>query len=202
MNDFWEDLTETPERDAVVTRRGLRISFSRKELTKFFGSLLGKRPLESMVGETAYWVLIPSLVAIYSFPILLFITKNVWYTLMSSLGLMMSMSLFNQFSYNFPINKYLVKPASSILAKLTINTLGAVLLYQAGTSLWLVVLPFIWWALNDFVPLIYLLSEMILIKAKTWMWNLADPDGVLRQVGIYWAKKYGLETNEHGKVLQ
>lgn len=202
MNDFWEDLTETPERDAVVTRRGLRISFNRKELTKFFGSLLGKRPLESMVGETAYWVLIPSLVAIYSFPILLFITKNVWYTLMSSLGLMMSMSLFNQFSYNFPINKYLVKPASSILAKLTINTLGAVLLYQAGTSLWLVVLPFIWWALNDFVPLIYLASEMILIKAKTWMWNLADPDGVLRQVGIYWAKKYGLETNEHGKVLQ
>lgn len=201
LQEFWEDLMETPEKDALVTRRGLRISFSRKELTKFFGILLGKRSLECMVGETAYWVLIPSLVAIYSFPILLFITKNPWYTLMSSLGLMMSMSLFNQFSYNFTINKYLVKPASNILAKLTINALGAILLYQAGMSLWLVGLPFIWWALNDFIPVIYLLSEMVLIKIKSWMWNLADPDGVLRQVGIYWAKKYGMKTNEHGKVL-
>ncbi len=203
MNEFWEDLTDTPERDALVTKRGLRINFSRKELNRFFGSLLEKRPLECMVGETAHWVLIPSLVAVYSFPIILFITKNPWYTLMSSLGLMMSMSLFNQFSYNYNINKYLVKPASSILAKLTINTVGAILLlYQAGTSLWLVFLPFIWWLLNDFVPVIYLLSEMFLIKIKAWMWNLADPDGVLRQVGVYWAKKYGLEINEYGKVLK
>lgn len=201
MNDFWEDIKETPERDALMTKRGLRISFSKKELTKYFGKLLEKHPLECMVGETAYWVLIPSLVAIYSFPIILFITKNPWYSLMASLGFMMSTSLFNQSSYNYTINKYFVRPAANILAKLTINIVGSVLLYQAGVSIWLVVLPFIWWLLNDFLPLIYLLSEMILMKFKTGMWNLADPDGVLRQVGIYWAKKYGLEVNENGKVL-
>lgn len=201
MNDFWEDIKETPERDALMTKRGLRISFSKKELTKYFGKLLAKHPLECMVGETAYWVLIPSLVAIYSFPIILFITKNPWYSLMASLGFMMSTSLFNQSSYNYTINKYFVRPAANILAKLTINIVGSVLLYQAGVSIWLVVLPFIWWLLNDFLPLIYLLSEMILMKFKAGMWNLADPDGVLRQVGIYWAKKYGLEVNENGKVL-
>lgn len=201
MNRFWEDLHETPQRDALVTKRGLRISFSRKELNEFFGKLLDKRPLECMVGETSFWVLIPSLVAIYSFPIILYITTNPWYTLMSSLGLMMSMSLFNQGSYNFKVNNYLVKPASNIIPKLLINLLGAISLYKIGANIWLVVMPFIWWVLNDFIPVVYLLTELLLIKAKTWMWKLADPDGVLRQVGIYWAKKYDLKVSENGKVL-
>ncbi len=201
MNGFWEDLNETSQKDALVTNRGLRISFSRKELNSFFGRLLEKRPLECMVGETSSWVLIPSLVAVYSFPIILYITNNPWYTLMSSLGLMISMSLFNQFSYNYKINNYLVKPASNIIPKLFINLLGAVFLYMTGADVWLAVLPFIWWALNDFVPIVYLITEILLIKAKTAMWNLSDPDGVLRQVGMYWAKKYDLKVNENGKVL-
>ncbi len=201
MNGFWEDLYETPQKDALVTKRGLRISFSQKELNDFFGKLLEKRPLEYMVGETSFWVLIPSLAAIYSFPILLCITGNPWYTLMSSLGLMISMSLFNQFSYNYNINNYLVKPASNIIPKLLINSLGSIFLYMTGADIWLTALPFIWWFLNDFVPVIYLLTEILLIKAKTLMWNLGDPDGVLRQVGIYWAKKYNLKTGENGKVL-
>jgi len=201
LSEFWQDINETPQKDALITGSGLRISFSRKELNDFFGKLLKKRELECMVGETASWVLIPSLVAIYSFPIILFITKNPWYSLMSSLGLMMSWSLFNQSSYNYKINKYLVKPGSSIIPKIIVNLFGATALYMSGASIWLVVLPFIWWVLNDFIPIIYLLSELILIKPKSWMWTLADPDGVLRQVGIYWAKKYGLEISETGKVL-
>lgn len=201
MKEFWEDFTESPNKDAVLTKRGLRISFGKKELQEYFGRLLDKRPLEYLIGETAYWVLIPSLSAIYSFPIILFITKNPLYTFMASLGLMMSMSLFNQSSYNYFINKYLVRPAASLLAKLTINFVGALLLYRADVSIWMVILPFIWWILNDFVPIIYLLSEFILMRFKMWMWNLADPDGVLRQVGIYWAKRYKLEVSKHGKVL-
>jgi hypothetical protein len=201
LKDFWEELTEAPEENAIFTKRGLKISFEKKELQNYFGRLLDKRPLECLIGETAYWVLIPSLAAIYSFPIVLFITKSPLYTLMASLGLMMSMSLFNQSSYNFFINKYLVRPAASLLAKLTINVVFAVLLYRADVSIWLVILPFIWWILNDFVPIIYVLSEFILMRIKMWMWNLADPDGVLRQVGIYWAKRYKMQTNKHGKVL-
>ncbi len=201
MNGFWEDLNETPQKDALLTKRGLRISFSKKELNDFFGKLLEKRPLECMVGETSFWVLIPSLAAIYSFPLILCITRNPWYTLMSSLGLMISMSLFNQFSYNYNVNNYLVKPASNILPKLLINSFGTVFLYMTGADIWLAALPFIWWFLNDFVPIIYLITELLLIKAKTLMWNLGDPDGVLKQVGIYWAKKYNLKTGENGKVL-
>ena len=199
--EFWEDLTDVPEQNAILTKRGLRISFGKKELQEYFGHLLDKRPLEYLVGETAYWVLIPSLSAIYSFPIILFVTKSPFYTFMASLGLMMSMSLFNQSSYNYIINRYLVRPAASLLAKLSINLVGAYLLYQADVAIWLVILPFIWWTLNDFVPLIYVLSEFILLRIKMWMWNLADPDGVLRQVGIYWAKKYNMEVTKHGKVL-
>ncbi len=107
----------------------------------------------------------------------------------------------NQGSYNFKVNNYLVKPASNIIPKLLINLLGAISLYKIGANIWLVVMPFIWWVLNDFIPVVYLLTELLLIKAKTWMWKLADPDGVLRQVGIYWAKKYYLKVSENGKVL-
>lgn len=200
MNEFWENLSEAPDKKALVTKRGLRISFSRKELTDFFGLLLEKRPLECMVGEAAYWVLIPSLVSIYSFPIALYFSNNPWYSLMAALGLLMSMSLFNQSSYNYTINKYLVKPASSMIPKFTVNFFSALLLNKSGSSIWLVMLPFIWWVLNDFLPVVYLVSELLLIKIKSWMWDLADPDGVLRQVGIYWAKKFDLTINENGRI--
>lgn len=202
MKLFWKEIIETPDKKAILTKGGLRINFSIKELQKFFGSLLDKHPLECMVAETSYWVLIPSLVSIYSFPIILLITLNPWYALMSSLGLLISMSLFNQSSYNYYINKYIVRPAASLAAKLAFYLIMLFLLNKSGVSGWLLALPLIWWIFNDFVPLIYLAIEMLLLKAKMWMWNLADPDGVLRQVGIYWAKKHGLKTNENGRVLE
>lgn len=201
MDDFWENLSETPDKKALVTKRGLRISFSRKELMDFFGVLLEKRPLECMVGEAAHWVLIPSLVSIYSFPVILYFSHNPWYSLMAALGLLMSMSIFNQSSYNYMINKYLVRPASSMIPKFAVNFTFALLLNRTGNDLWLVVLPFIWWIFNDFLPIVYLVSELLLIKIKSWMWNLADPDGVLRQVGIYWAKQFNLSINQNGKII-
>ncbi|MEA1962509.1 MAG: hypothetical protein U9N81_14800 [Bacillota bacterium] len=200
MNDFWEELNEAAGEDTLITKGGLTINFSRKELKEHFGILLDKRPLECMIGETAQWLLIPSLFAIYSFPVILFISNNLFYTIMASLGLMMSTSLFNQSSYNYAINKYLIKPAVSPIPKALINLVFAILLYRDGHNVWFLMSPFLWWILNDRIPLIYLLSELILLKAKGWMYNLADPDGVLRQVGIYWAKKYELDITKSGKV--
>lgn len=199
-HDFWEELRDVPGEDALLTKGGMKISFSRRELSDYFNILLEKRPLEILAGETAYWVLIPSLVAVYSFPVLLFITKKIGYSLLAALGLMMSMSLFNQSSYNYFINKYLVKPASSNIPKLLINMIFAILLYRNGYSILYALLPFIWYILVDRIPIIYLLSELLMLRVKTWMYNLADPDGVLRQVGWYWAKKHNLEQSETGRV--
>jgi len=201
LKEFWEDLNEVQGEDSLVTKGGLKIHFSRRELEEHFGLLLDKRPLETLVGETAYWLLIPALVSIYSFPIMLYISRNMFYSIMASVGLMMSTSLFNQFSYNYAVNNYLVKPAVHPIAKLLINFIFAVLLYRAEESLWYVITPFIWWILNDRIPIIYLVSELLMIKFKQWMYNLGDPDGVLRQAGIYWAKKYDLEATKSGKIL-
>jgi hypothetical protein len=201
VKEFWEEINEVPGEDALVTKGGLRINFSRRELKEHFGILLNQRPLELMIGETAYWLLIPSLVSIYSFPVILFISNSIFYSIMASLGLMMSTSLFNQGSYNHKVNSFLVKPATNIIPKLLINLVFAILLYRTGKDVWFLLIPFIWWILNDRIPLIYLLSELIMLKVKGWMYNLADPDGVLRQVGMYWAKKYDLEVTKSGKVL-
>lgn len=201
MKEFWEDLSEVPGEHSLVTKGGLKINFSRRELKAHFGLLLDKRPLEVLVGETAYWLLIPALVSVYSFPILLYISKSLFYTTMAALGLMMSTSLFNQFSYNHVINTYLVKPAVSPIAKLLVNLIFAILLYRAEGNVWYLLAPFVWWILNDRIPLIYLFSELLMIKFKKWMYNLGDPDGVLRQAGIYWANKYDLEVTKSGKIL-
>lgn len=194
MKDFCDQQIVMDNDDGLVTKDGLKISFSRKELSEHFGILLDKRPLECLVGETAYWLLIPSLAAIYSFPLILYISEKFLYTFMASLGLMMSTSLFNQNAYNYPINKYLIRPAAHPLAKTFFNLIFAVLLYQKGHNFWYVVTPFIWWILNDRIPLVYLLSELLMIRVKKLMYSLADPDGVLRRVAIYWAKKYHLVT--------
>ena len=201
MKEFWEDLNEVPSEDSLVTKGGLKINFSRRELKEHFGLLLDKRPLEVLVGETAYWLLIPALVSVYSFPILLYISKSLFYTTMAALGLMMSTSIFNQHSYNHVVNTYLVKPAVNPIAKLLVNSIFAVLLYRAEGNVWYLLAPFVWWILNDRIPLIYLLSELLMIKFKKWMYNLGDPDGVLRQAGIYWAKKYDLEVTKSGKII-
>jgi len=194
-------LNEVPGEDSLITKGGLKIHFSRKELREHFGLLLDKRPLEILVGETAYWLLIPALISIYSFPIILYISRNFFYTIMASIGLMMSTSLVNQGSYNHTVNTYLVKPAVNPIPKLLVNFIFGVLLYRAEGSFWYLLTPFIWWILNDRIPIIYLLSELLMIKFKNWMYNLGDPDGVLRQVGIYWAKKLDLEATKSGKIL-
>lgn len=200
MEDFYEELYEVDDQDAIKTKGGLYIAFSRKELSKYFGILLQKRSLEQMVGETAYWLLIPSIVGIYSFPIILFISKNFIYTLLASIGLLMSMSLFNQTSYNYFINRYIVRPLANPIPKALINAVFAILLFRADIGIWLAISPVIWWILNDRIPVIYLLLELLMLTIKGWLYKLADPDGVLRQVAIYWAKKHGLTINEDGKI--
>lgn len=201
MKEFWEEIHEIPGEEGIITKGGFRISFSRKEIERFFGVLLEKKKLEELLGETAYWLLIPSLVSIYSFPVILFISKNLLYTVLASLGLMMSMSLFNQSSYNYKINNYLVRPAVNPVPKFLINLVFAILMYRAGLGVWFLLLPFLWWILNDRIPLLYLISELIMIKVKSWMYTHADPEGVLKQVALYWAKQYNLSVSETGRIL-
>lgn len=202
MKEFYEDLYDLPEQNALKTKGGFFIGFSREELSSYFGLLLEKKSLEQMVGETVYWVLIPSIVSIYSYPIILFITGNLGYTLLASLGLLMSMSLFNQSSYNYSINRYLVRPLSNIVPKALFNILGSFLLFRTGHSTFISISPLIWWLLNDRIPLVYLVIELLMIKIKSRMYKLSDPDGVLRQVGIYWAKRYDFTITEDGQIIK
>jgi hypothetical protein len=195
MKDFCDTVIAQDNEDGLITKDGLKISFSRRELNKQFGVLLEKRPLECLIGETAYWLLIPSLAAIYSFPVILFISQKFFYTIMASLGLMMSTSLFNQNAYNYHINKYLIRPAAHPLVKTIFILIFAALVYQSTHNYWHVITPFIWWIFNDRIPLIYLISEMLMVKVKKLMYKLADPDGVLRRVAIYWVKKYKLSSS-------
>lgn len=200
MADFWQDLFDIPEEKALHIKGGLKIGFSRKELQDYFNILLDIRPLERLVGETACWVLIPSTLAIYSFPIMFWITKSLFLTCVGSFGFMMSFSLLNQSAYNYFINRYLVRFFAHIIPKVIFLIAAAIMLYQSNHNLFIAFFPFLWYLFIDRIPILYLLSELMLAKTKTWMYNLPDSDGVLRQVGWYWARKYRLTQSKSGKV--
>lgn len=201
MAEFWQDLTDVPQEGALQTKGGMKISHTRQELEEYFSILLESRSLEQLAGETAYWVLIPSIVAVYSFPVMLWITKSVGWAALGSFGLMMSFSLLNQSAYHYLINKYLIRPASHALPKLLFIAGLSLLLYQSERNLYVALFPLLWYVFIDRVPILYLLSELMLVKTKAWLYKLPDPDGVLRQVGWYWARKYGLRQSDSGKIL-
>jgi len=198
---FWQDVNDLPHEDAAQTKGGMKLSFSRQELENYFGVLLEERPLEQLVGETSIWVLIPTTISIYVFPIILLVTGSLTYSMLSSVGLMMSFSMLNQSSYNYKLNRYVVRPASHAIPKIIFAIGAGVALGQLGYSIWIALWPIFWYLLIDRIPIIYLLSELLMVKLKTWMYALPDPDGVLRQVGWYWAKKLSLRQNDTGKII-
>lgn len=200
MTDFWKDLFDIPEEKAIQIKGGMKIGFSRQELEDYFNILLEERPLERMAGEAACWVLIPSTAGVYSFPIILWVTQSLALASLGSLGFMMSFSLLNQGAYNYFINRYFIQILVHLIPKVLFLTAAALLLYKNGYSLLISLFPFLWYIFIDRIPVLYLISELFLAKTKGWMYKLPDPDGVLRQVGWYWARRYHLTQSESGRV--
>ena len=200
MADFWQDLFDIPEEKALQIKGGMKISFSRQELKDYFDILLDIRPLERLAGETACWVLIPSTTGVYSFSIIFWVTKSLVLASLGSLGFMMSFSLLNQGAYNYFINKDFVRVFVHLITKVLYLIAAALLLYKNGHTLFISLSPFLWYIFIDRIPILYLISELLVAKTKSWMYKLPDPDGVLRQVGWYWARRYHLTQSESGRV--
>lgn len=201
MADFWQEFTEIEHEHALQTQGGMKIGFSRQELEDYFNVLLEKRSLEQMIGETAYWVLIPSTIAVYSFPVLLLISNSLLWAVLGSFGFMMSFSVLNQSIYNYVFNRYIVRPVSHAVPKVMLMTASGVYFYWSGLGVITALFPLFWYFVIDRIPILYLLCELLLIKTKSWLYKLPDPDGVLRQVGWYWARKYKLAQNDSGRII-
>lgn len=201
MTDFWQDFTEIEHEHALQTQGGMKIGFSRQELEDYFNVLLEKRSLEQMIGETAYWVLIPSIIAVYSFPVLLFVSNSLLWAVLGSFGFMMSFSVLNQSMYNYVFNRYIVRPVSHAIPKVVVMILAGVYFYLNDMGIITALFPLFWYFIIDRIPILYLICELILIKTKSWLYKLPDPDGVLRQVGWHWARKYKLAQNDSGRII-
>lgn len=186
MGLFAVDYQNVPGQ-CVYAQGGLKFRADEEALRRYFSTILPHVSLNDLIGEAVFWVLLPSSLAIWTFPFLLYYQGSV-FALVVVIVLFLLVGIAHQYIYLKPLN-YLLFIFGNRLLQLAGYVVLAVIFIVAGSIANALIIGawFILFALGLGDLLLGLLP--ILFRGK--LFSLPQSDQVLRTVGIYYGAKFG-----------
>lgn len=176
----------------VYTQGGLKFRTDEDALRRYFAPILSYVSLKELIGEAVFWSMLPSALAIWVFPFLLY-TQGVLFAVITTIVLYLIAEIGHIIFYLKPLN-YIVFVLGNNLLSLVVYIIWVAILILSGSIVETVILGawFLFFALG--LNQIIFLFPLIPILAK--LFSLPPSDQVLRNIGWYYAKKLGIDPSK------
>jgi hypothetical protein len=181
----------------VIAQGGLKFRASEQSLRHYFAPILPFVSLNDLIGETVFWILMPSTIAIWAFPPLLYLTEFPW-ALVWMFGLYILLQVVHLLLYIKLLN-YVV----FILGNKVLQFIAYVVLVVAsaltGHIAWAIALAavFLFYA----VGVSEIFASILTFPMNRFV-GLPTSDQLLRLIGWYYGRKYTQDDPTTWKMFE
>lgn len=191
MGFFWVEYQNVPGQ-CVYAKGGLKFRADEDALLRYFAPILPYVSLNDLIGEAVFWILLPSILAIWTFPIFLY-SQGILFAIIATAVLYLIAEILTLIFYIKPLN-YLVFIFANPLLKVAAYIVWAIILILSGSILEAIILGiyFLFFAFG----LDVLMFGFLLIPLFVKLFSLAPSDQVLRNINWYYGRKFGLDPTE------
>ena len=172
----------------VIAQGGLKFRATEESLSHYFSSILPFVSLNDLIGEAVFWIIMPSTITLWIFPILIY-KQGLPLSLLWIVLLHVALYIIHLFIYVKPLN-YLVFVLANPFVEFS---------FYIITGIYFVYLGHISWAIAmGSVFIFYKVGlDVVLISALTFPINrfvgLPTSDALIKLIGWHYGRKY---TNE------
>jgi len=175
----------------VYAQGGLKFRADEEALSRYFAPILSYVSINDLIGEAVFWFLLPSTLAIWTFAFLLY-RQGILFALIATIVLYLFVVIGHMVLYIKPLN-YVVFILGNRLLQLVAYVVLAVILVLSGSILKVIILG--GWFLFFAVGLDQLIL-LPLISILRKFFSLPPSDQVLRNIGWYYARKFGIDPTQ------
>lgn len=181
MGLFAVEYQDVPGR-GVFAYGGLKFRASEQSLRRYFAPVLPFISLNDLIGEAVFWILMPSTIAIWTLPLLLYLKGLPW-ALIWTFGLYVLSHIVHLFVYIKPLN-YLVFILGKRMLQLVAYVVLAIVFAFTGHISWTITLAAVF--------LFYVVGlDVVFVSVLTLPLNsLPTSDQLLRLIGWHYGRKY------------
>lgn len=192
MELFWVNYQNVPGQ-CVYAKGGLKFRGDEKALCRYFAPILPYVSLNNLIGEAVFWSLLPSTLAIWTFPFLILYSQGILFAIVVAVALCLLLEVGHMTFYFKPLN-YLVFILANPLPQLVVYIVWAVILIRSASVGKFIVLG-VWFLFFKF-GFDKLIFSPLLISLNEAHFSLPPSDTVLRNIGWYYARKFGIDPSK------
>ena len=168
----------------VIARRGLKFHATQESLSRYFAPILPFVSLNDLLGEAVFWSLMPSTIAVWAFPVLLYL-YGPFFGVVLTLALQIVAEVADELVYIKSLNYFVFWGNATV--QFVAYVIMAVVCAFSGHVAWALVLAgvFIFYAsgLNE---VLFTLLGLVLAMFV----GLSQSDQLLRLIGWHYGRKY------------
>ena len=177
------------EGQGVIAQGGLRFRADEASLRRYFAEILPHVSLNDLIGEATFWLLLPSAIAFWLFPVLLYYL-DISFAVYATAAIYLVATVSHFLVYSKPVN-YLVLLFSQRVPRLIAYAGWATILVLKGLTTKAIVLGAAYLVFGFGVEARMIGTLLSPVYAK--LFSLPPSDQVLRNVGWYYAEKRGID---------
>jgi hypothetical protein len=177
------------EGQGVVAQGGLRFRADEASLRRYFAEILPHVSLNDLIGEATSWLLLPSAIAFWLFPVLLY-SLDISLAVYATAAIYFIATLSHFLIYSKPVN-YLVLLFSQRAPRLLVYAGWATILVLKGLRTKTIVLGVSYLFFGFGVEARMIATLLTPVYAK--LFSLPPSDQVLRNVGWYYGAKHRID---------
>ena len=184
----------------IYAQGRLKFRFDEDALRRYFAEILPYVSLNELIGEAVFWFMLPSAIAIWTFPFLLYYSQGILFTVVGAVALYFIAEMAHLFFYLKPLNHILLIFGNHFLA-LIVYVIYAIILILSGSLMKAIILGawFLFFALglNELLSLIiFVVVGRVYFSQKKRFLTLLKPDQILINIGWYYASKLGIDPSK------
>lgn len=176
----------------VYAKGGLKFRADEDALRHYFAPILPYVSLNDLIGESVFWSMLPSTVAIWTFPFLLH-SQGILFAIIATLVLYLVAEIGHMAFYIKPLN-YVVFILGNQFLSLVVYIIWAVILILSGSIVGAIILGV--WFLFFALGLSQIIFLFPIIPFLTKLFSLPPSDQVLKNVGWHYARKFGIDPTK------
>ncbi len=169
----------------VVAQGGLKFRASEQSLSRYFAPILPFVTLNDLIGEAAFWILMPSTIAVWTLPLLLYLTGLPW-ALTWTIGLYLLAHIIHQLVYFKSLN-YIVFMLGNRILQFVVYLFLAIVFANTNHLDWTITLAAMFLCIALGLDVIFV-SPLTLVLNR--FVGLPTSDQLLRLIGWHYARKY------------
>jgi len=176
----------------IYARGGLKFRADEDALYQYFEPILHNVTLNDLIGEAVFWSMLPSTIALWTFPFLL-LCKGAIFALITTIIIYLILEIGHLSIYIKPLNYIIFILGNNVLAFI-VYIIWAVIFIITGAKGQIIILGA--WFLFFAVGLNKLIILFPFIPILTKIFSLPPSDQILRNIGWNYARKYGIDPSK------